>query len=553
MMRSVLADLFHRQPGTSAEEEASELNQTRHRLVILVVISLYVFVINSSFTPAFSISPGAVMVLGYFAFYTPAALALNLATRRWPGHYPFRRILAIVLDSVSLGFSIVFEPLTLMPLFMVVVWVTLGYGLRFGTTYLLIATGVTLLVSATVFAIIPWTDQTPFFALTILLLIVAIPAYARWLLNRIDAARAEAEAANLAKSRMLAQASHDLRQPIHAMSLLIVSLEQSGLKPAQREIVDRIDRSLQSVARLFRSLLDLSTLDSGSVKPAYEVVRLGELLEELVLQNLQQAEWSGTDLRMVDCDAAVIADRTLLTTMVQNLLSNALKFAPGRAVLIGCRPRGNTISIEVWDQGVGIAPENHRKVFEEFVQIRQRGDRDTQGAGLGLSIVTRMARLMQLSVTVRSEVGRGSCFAIHGLPRAAALIESTSQIPRPVQDWSPLVGLRVILVEDDEDVLVATAQLLRSWQCEVETFLGLPAYRQDCDVIITDFDLGGGTTGADVIASLRSIAGKEIPAIVITGHDGRHTADEIADPRIPVLRKPLRPAELRSTLLAIRN
>ncbi|MFN5782599.1 MAG: histidine kinase dimerization/phospho-acceptor domain-containing protein, partial [Novosphingobium sp.] len=310
MMRSVLADLFHRQPGTSAEEEASELNQTRHRLVILVVISLYVFVINSSFTPAFSISPGAVMVLGYFAFYTPAALALNLATRRWPGHYPFRRILAIVLDSVSLGFSIVFEPLTLMPLFMVVVWVTLGYGLRFGTTYLLIATGVTLLVSATVFAIIPWTDQTPFFALTILLLIVAIPAYARWLLNRIDAARAEAEAANLAKSRMLAQASHDLRQPIHAMSLLIVSLEQSGLKPAQREIVDRIDRSLQSVARLFRSLLDLSTLDSGSVKPAYEVVRLGELLEELVLQNLQQAEWSGTDLRMVDCDAAVIADRT---------------------------------------------------------------------------------------------------------------------------------------------------------------------------------------------------------------------------------------------------
>lgn len=551
MNRINLAALLQRQPGTSAEEEASELNQTRHRLVILVLISAYVFLINATFTPRVSLTPGAVTVLSYFAFYGPMALALFLSTRRWPGHYPFRRLLANLLDAGSLGFSIVMEPQTLMPLFMVLVWITLGFGLRFGTTYLLLATGIALVVTATTFAFIPWSQETPYFAATILLMIVAIPGYARWLLNRIDAARAEAEAANLAKSRMLAQASHDLRQPIHAMSLLIVSLEQSGLSPAQREIVTRIDRSLQSVARLFRSLLDLSTLDSGSIRPNYEAVRLGELLEELVLQNLQQAEWNGTDLRMVDCQATVLADRTLLTTMVQNLLSNALKFSPGRAVLIGCRPRGNTVSIEVWDQGVGIAPEHHARVFEEFVQIRQRGDRDTQGAGLGLSIVARMARLMNLSVTIRSQPGLGSCFAIHGLPRVNAFADSTAPALRPSPDWSPLVGLRVLLVEDDEDVLVATAELLRSWQCEVGTFLGLPGYRQDCDVIITDFDLGGGITGADVISSIRAAAGRDIPAIVITGHDGQHIAEVLADPATPVLRKPLRPAELRSTLLAI--
>lgn len=553
MMRTNLLDLFRRQPVISAEEMDSELNQTRHRLVILVLISAYVFAINSAFSPEFSITPGAAIVLIYFSFYGPMALAVHLAVRRWPGHYPFRRILAILLDYLSLGLSIALEPVTLMPLFMVIVWITLGYGMRYGTTYLLIATGVALMTTAATFAVTPWTEQTPYFALTILLLIVAVPHYARWLLNRIDVARAEAEAANQAKSRMLAQASHDLRQPIHAMSLLIVSLEQSGLKPAQQEIVSRIDRSLQGVARLFRSLLDLSTLDSGSITPELETVHLSELLEELVLQNLQQAEWSGTDLRMVDCKAAVIADRSLLTTMVQNLISNALKFSAGRAVLVGCRSRGSTVAIEVWDQGIGIASEHHGRVFEEFVQIRQRGDRDTQGAGLGLSIVARMARLMNLSVSIRSEPGRGSCFAIKGLPRAAALFDSEPAPARPVQDWSPLVGLRVLLVEDDEDVLVATAQLLRSWQCEVETFLALPAYRQDCDVIVTDFDLGGGITGGDVIAAIRAGAGRNIPAIVITGHDGTHIAEEVADPAIPILRKPLRPAELRSALIAIRG
>jgi signal transduction histidine kinase/CheY-like chemotaxis protein len=551
-MRQILAGLMHRRPDSSEEEIASELNQTRHRLVILVLISAYVFLINSSFTPEFSISPGAKTVLTYFAFYTPAAIALHFATARWPGHYPFRRILAIILDAGSLAFSIAHEPITLMVLLMVMVWVTLGYGMRFGTTYLLIATGVAITATATVLLVIPWSEMTPYLAATIMLIIVAIPAYARWLLDRIDVARAEAEAANLAKSRMLAQASHDLRQPVHAMSLLIVSLEQSGLTEPQREIVSRIDRSLQGVSRLFRSLLDLSTLDSGSIQPRLEAVVLGDLLHELLLQNLQQAEWSNTDLRMVDTSAVVLTDRTLLATMVQNLLSNALKFAAGRAILIGCRRRGKTVTIEVWDTGVGIDPANQKRVFEEFFQIRQRGDRDHQGAGLGLSIIARMAKLLALAVTLRSEPGRGSRFAIEGIPLAMQRPEVLPALPPSTTDWSPLVGLRVMLVEDDEDVLVATTQLLQSWRCEVAPFLAPPSYHEDCDVVVSDFDLGGGITGADVIAAVRDQAGRVIPAIVVTGHDGTRIAEEINDPAIPILRKPLRPAELRSALMAVK-
>lgn len=551
-MWQFLLQPFQRQADSRADEAQSELNQTRHRLVILVIISAYIFAANISFQPQLMLSRGARLVLTYYAFYAPAAVLLHLSVRRWPGHYPFRRILAMVLDYFSLGLSIVIERITLMPLFMVVVWITVGNGMRYSLVYMHIAMAMALTTIAGVLAMIPWTPQTPYFSLTLILITLAVPYYARWLLTRIEVTRAEAEAANLAKSRMLAQASHDLRQPIHAMGLLLTSLQQSGLNAAQSEIVERIDRSLQGVARLFRSLLDLSTLDSGSIQPRLEPVDLSDLLREVVLQNLQQAEWSKTDLRMVESSAVVTTDRTLMTAMVQNLVSNALKFSEGRAVLVGCRNRGASVAIEVWDQGLGIAPEDQQRVFEEFYQIRQRGDRDVQGVGLGLSILQRMARLLDLTVSLRSVPGRGSCFVIGGIPRAEVPIGGLVNQPRVPEDWSPLVGMRVLLIEDDEDVLVATSQLLLSWQCRVESFLALPGYRQDCDVIVTDFDLGGGVTGADVIAAVRAQAGRKIPAVVITGHDGPHIVAEIDEPDIPILRKPLRPAELRSALLAVR-
>jgi signal transduction histidine kinase len=539
-----LPNPFRLHPGSTDEDAATEQNQTAHRLVVLSIIAAYVVLTGTLLSPDPGICPSSLAILQFYGWYTPVALALFWAVRHWPGHYPARRLFAMVLDYGSLGVSIIIDRETMMPMFMVIMWITVGYGMRYGRTYLALATAIALSAIGVIFWQISWTSQTPYLIITLVLSTIGIPHYAQWLKSGAEAARREA--ANRAKSRMLAQASHDLRQPLHAMSLLLTSLEQTGLKPAQREITARIDNSLQGVARLFRSLLDLSTLDSGSVQPNPEAVNLGDLLAEVADQNQQQAQRAGITLRVVH--KIVVTDRALLTTMVQNLTSNAIKFSNGGKVLIGVRRRSDGLAVAVYDQGLGITPDHQDRVFEEFYQIRERGGRDQQGAGLGLSIVARMADLLGLKVGLSSVAGRGSCFWIGGIALAPANARPTPVTSIANVVWSPLAGMRVLLVEDDEDVLVATAQLLRSWQCEVDIALDLVAYQQSCDVIVADYDLGGGITGADVIASVRAKAGYAIPAILITGHDGNRIAEDLDDPAIPILRKPLSPAELRSAI-----
>jgi CheY-like chemotaxis protein len=388
-------------------------------------------------------------------------------------------------------------------------------------------------------------------AAMVLLSVVAIPLYAFTLLTSVEHARAEAEAANLAKSRFLAQASHDLRQPLHAISLFIFSLQQTGLNAVQQNVTDRIDRSLQGVARLFRSLLDLSTLDSGAIEPKIEPVALGELLTDIVQQNSHLAEWSGTELRLVDTRKIVLTDRTLLTTMVQNLLSNALKFAAGSTVLVGCRQQGSLIAVQIWDRGDGVPEDHLPHLFDEFYQVKKSGDPDRQGVGLGLAIVARMAKLLGLQARVASRPGAGSCFTIADLPVMQARYTPAIQ-PAAGLDRSPLNGLRIALVEDDADILAATKELLDAWDCRTTASTSVPDTAADFDLIITDYDLGGGLTGADCINIIRARCGWPVPAIIVTGHDENRIGREVDDPQISILKKPLRPAELRSAIGAAR-
>jgi signal transduction histidine kinase len=544
--------LFRQQPFALPNEDIAELNQTRQRLIMMMLILGYTLVLGSYWSPQPGIEPWAVPIILYAGFFCPMALLLFLWTRAKPGHYPIRRLAEMGGDYTALAYCIVIEPVIMMPLYTVILWIAMGYGLRYGRLYLSLAMMFSLVAMMVGLLAIPPDIPigTPYFALTLLLMAVAIPQYASRLLARSENARQEAEEANLAKSRFLAQASHDLRQPLHAISLFIVSLQQSGLNDAQRLIVDRIDRSLQGVGRLFRSLLDISTLDSGAMQPHPEPVPIGEVLQEIVLQNAQLAEWNKIELNWVDSDKIVLTDRAILTTMVQNLLSNALKFSHGRAVLVGCRRRGQGLAIQVWDQGVGIAAEHLPRIFDEFYQVKQRGDKDRQGVGLGLSIVARMATLAGWTVEAQSRSGTGSCFTIAGLELLPERVKRGLDSPARAE-WSPLQGMRILLVEDDEDVLAATANLLRVWQCEVQAVTHKPDSVFACDLIITDFDLGGGTTGSDCISAVRKMLGNDVPAIVVTGHDDNRIACEIDDPAIPVLRKPLRPAELRSAIGAI--
>lgn len=470
----------------------------------------------------------------------------------WPGVNHPRRIMGMAHDYSALAIAMSFGGFAMLPLYSLLLWVTIGNGFRYGPRYHLAATGVALLTLAIVATLSPDWQQQPYVATTLVLTTILVPAYAHGLLTRLHRAHDAALEANLAKSRFLAQASHDLRQPIHAISLFTACLRDTGLDGEQRRMVANIDKSLNSVASLFRSLLDLSTLDSGRVVVKTDTVALEEVLEEVVRQNAEMAQWSGATMRLVKTRQSVRVDPGLLTTIVQNVVSNALKYAPGRPVLIGCRRKGRTLSIQISDQGNGIAEEHLPRLFDEFYQVRAPGDKDIEGVGLGLSIVRRLSDLMGLTVSIVSQIGRGTTVTIDGLPVADAL----DRVARAVRPEPPTIlsGLRILLVEDDEIVLAATATLLQRWGCNVRQETGIPSLGSaDVDLIISDFDLGDKTTGVDCIGIIRKRAGRAIPSIIMTGHDPEKVRHEISDTGISVLSKPIRPAELRSILVAYKQ
>lgn len=551
-MGSTIATSFGNTDRPLEADIESEQGQTTKRLIMLNMVIVYCLAMGANVTPKLSLDAWTQTVLVYYLLHMTAGLVLFWAARRRPGLSPFRRIAGMVADYGFLGLMISTQPIILMPLYTVMILVTLGNGLRFGRLYLIIAKCFALLTAITI-GTVTYRDQTGIYVTaTVVAMVLAIPHFALSLVSGIEAARKEADAANIAKSRFLAQASHDLRQPVHAIGLFLVSLQQTGLRPAQQLVVDRIDRSLQGVAQLFKSLLDLSTLDSGSVQVKPVPVALAGLLSDLVQQNIQLAQRHDCDLRIVNTKHVILADQNLLTTMAQNLLSNAFKFASGRPVLIGCRKKGATVSLQIWDQGGGIDSVNLPRLFEEFYQVKERGDKNQQGVGLGLTIVSRLAKLMDLTISVSSVPEKGSCFSINGIP----ILPSTAIEVEPndiVLPSSPISGMRILLVEDNADILAATTELIDGWGCKTTAMVSVPTYLVDeYDLVIMDFDLGNGVTGADCLAAVRWLSGANTPAIVLTAHDEAWVFDEIDDPEVLILKKPLRPSELRSAIGAAR-
>lgn len=543
---------FTKVDSADVDEIDAELAQCKVRFAIFIIVVSYITISSMVISPVNAIEPWARAVLIYYCFHSIISLGIYALVRIFPGHYPARRALSMVNDYAALGYSIIAGCTVMLPVYAIIVWITVGNGMRFGRTYLYTSSILAQITIAVIFLLTPHLRADPTLALTLSITALIVPVYASVLLRRIELAKQAAEAASTAKSRFLAQASHDLRQPLHAINLFLFSLQQTGLNSTQATIADRIDRSLQGVGSLFRSLLDISTLDSGSIQPHIEPVPLGELLSEIVQQNAQLAKWSGTELRVVKTRYMVLADRALLATMIQNLISNALKFAEGRSVLVGCRLRGKTVSIQIWDSGDGIAAKHLSSIFDEFFQVKKSSDPDRQGVGLGLSIVARMAELMNLTIEADSRPGAGSVFTIGALP----LLDGAKrpvEIPSRFMASAPIAGMEIILVEDDPDVLAATKEMLDAWGCKVSAFTAIPKKIDEFDLIITDYDLGEGKTGADCIAVIRQANRWPIPAIIITGHDEGRITREVDDLDISVLKKPARPAELRSAIGAARS
>jgi signal transduction histidine kinase/CheY-like chemotaxis protein len=527
------------------EEFDTERSQALVRIIIVTVAISYVVPLTLFGAGEFK---DRVIMLFICLYFLPFSLAVYGWIVKQPGVNRWRRTITISHDLGALTYTIAAGGPALTPLFAIMLWVTVGNGLRFGPTYLKSSTAATLGGVVAITYVNPYWHQNPYMVLTFALTTLLVPAYIYVLLGRLRKAYEAAQEASLSKSRFLAQASHDLRQPIHAISLFTACLREAELQPRELQMVENIDRSLQSVSRLFKSLLDISTLDSGRVTPKVEKIAIAEIIEDVVRQNYEMAQLSGVVLRVSACSAIVAVDRALFTTMLQNVVNNAVKYAAHEVIVIGCR-RSSTqrLAVQVYDRGLGIPLEHQEKVFEEFYQVRERGDKDVEGVGLGLPIVKRLSRLLDVDVTLRSVPGKGTCVTLGNLQ----IVQKTSPANTKFQKDQPALvgGLRVLLVEDDEAVLAATASLLRKWGCEVQAELAIPEEVRDCDLLITDFDLGGGVTGTDCIRSIRRRIGKQVPAVVMSGHDESRVREDLGSADIPILSKPVRPAELRSIIV----
>ena len=533
-------------------EIRAERMQGHVRIPAAILMSIYAVTASLLITEGRYIEAWAINLLASYLVYAVAAIVLLILIARFPGNYPVRRIFAMLCDYCAAGFSIIAGCTVMLPAYVFIVWIALGNGLRYGRLYLILASAMAQLCLLTVFLATPHWQADPVLAATLSITALVVPAFAYSLLRAKENAERATREAVKARSRFLAQASHDLRQPIHAMSLFLNGLKQTPMTAEQNQLVVRLDRSLDSVAALFRSLLDISSIDGGALKPNLTAVPVQRIFDDLKQQGFTAPDGSYPRICFVPTKRWVRTDTTLLTTMLQNLLANAARYASGSDILVGCRRIGGRVSIGVIDQGPGIAAHHLPHLFEEFYQIRDDVKQNRGGVGLGLAIVQRLCDILDIRPEIRSVEGRGTSVWLHGIEEVAPAHLPQSAERRLAFARAPLQDMRVLLVEDDKEVLNMTADLLRSWGCQIEAFGHFPENPEPCDLIITDFDIGQGKTGMDVIEKGSEASGIDVPAIIVTGHDKGALPDSLNGPNRYVMQKPIKPADLRSAISTIR-
>ncbi|MBT9495190.1 MAG: response regulator [Paucibacter sp.] len=356
--------------------------------------------------------------------------------------------------------------------------------------------------------------------------------------HELQLAKTEAERANLAKTRFLAAASHDLRQPLHTIGLL-VSLLRERLKGREAlELADKVYRSVDTLEALFGGLLDISKLDAGAILARPESFAVDELLAHLEHSYAAQAEARGLRLRLRRCGALVRSDPALLERIVGNLISNAIRYTDSGGVLLLCRMRGSgdgarALAIQVWDSGCGIDPAQWADIFDEFYRIEEPGGKagheSEQGLGLGLAIVKRTAQLLCHPLRLCSRPGRGSMFELRVplVPLVGGSMVSAARLGLPLGQPGGLAGSFVVIVDDDRDNREALDALCSQWGMHT---LSAASLEQACeqvtrhlrvpDLIISDFNVGAQGDGCDVILRLRELLGEQVPAIIVTADTG---------------------------------
>jgi Na+/proline symporter/signal transduction histidine kinase len=369
-------------------------------------------------------------------------------------------------------------------------------------------------------------------------------------------AKAEADSANYSKTRFLAAASHDILQPLNAARLYVSSLVERSEGGPSQELVSNVDASLQSVEEIFSVLLDISRLDAGALTPDISTFKLGDVMRQLEVEFSPMAREKGLTLNVVHTHIWVRSDRRMLRRLLQNLVSNAVKYTQNGTVLMGTRRIGGRVRVEVWDTGLGIPASSQRAIFKEFQRL-DPGARVARGLGLGLSIVERVARILDHPLTLKSSPGKGSTFSVE-VPTAPPQHIAPSDTG-PLSHFSPAMLSRahVLCIDNEPAILDGMTQLLGGWGCKVTAAANLTEALDSVerdgipDIIIADYHLDGGD-GLAVIRELRVRIGDDVPGILVTADRGRAVRDGARAQDLEVLHKPVRPAALRALLAQMR-
>jgi len=361
------------------------------------------------------------------------------------------------------------------------------------------------------------------------------------------------EQANAAKTRFLATASHDLRQPIHALGLFFATLAEQVGNVETTPLLKQIEDSIDTIDAMLNALLDISKLDAGVVHPKVGPVAVAGLFQRLETEYQPVARVTGNTLRVRPCKAIVQSDPSMLERMLRNLISNALRYTKKGRVLVAARRRGAGLRFEVHDTGPGIPADKLDDIFQEFYQLGNPERDRRQGLGLGLAIVKRVAALLGHDITARSRLERGSCFAI----TAPLSQESPSSLPFAAMT-APGLELwnhRVLVLDDDHAILAAMEGLLKRWGCKVSTAASLEEAREKIaanalppELLIVDYRLPDQVSGLDAASALQEALGRQVPVLVITGDTDPDRLREAQASGYPLLHKPVQPAKLRSIM-----
>ena len=377
--------------------------------------------------------------------------------------------------------------------------------------------------------------------------------------NQLREARESADRANLAKSRFLATASHDLRQPLQALSLLNGTMRRLVTDPTLSEALEQEEQAISAMSRLLNALLDISKLESGAIKPEITDFKVAALFEEMRREFAALAAHKGLELEVEDCGDQVHSDPSLVGQVVRNLVANAIKYTSQGQVRLRCLHDRALVRLEVVDTGVGIPAAELARIYDDFYQIGVATNTSRNGYGLGLSIVSRIVSLLGATLDVSSEVGKGTVFSLN-LPASERQAEAQSPAGQPGATVAPArttSRIQVLLVEDDARVRNATRMLLKVEGYDVIAVSGVAeaiaavTANPKIGLLVTDYHLGVDETGVEVIEAVRARLGASFPAVLVTGDTSTAVRDLTCDAHLRTASKPINPDELLNLIRAL--